>query len=658
MSQLVSQHLRESLDLGKTVEADEGIDRIRSRTRPSELDVPGAGPDDRDVAETRGVDALDMEHSDSPRRHLERRDHLDVKDVSEPAHSQSLCSVGERGSPDELDALTTCSMSRQTRTCPFDKRSRAKPVPASPARAGSRAPATPTVTMTQNALVTHVLVTHVPIYIGDFLRTAHGFGYAFCGEARDTTDEEPRQSLVALDRKADPNSPAVELLPVPDSDPPRRFSFRRPWVWLAAAVLAAAGLSAVRSRWASPDAAPPKAVPLTSLQGIVRFPSLSPDGTYVVFSWNGPRGTTRTSVQQIGVTAPPHRLTSDPANDYSPSWSPDGRTIAFLRRGPDGGKNEVLRIAPLGGPERRVAETQPRLPSFIPASLAWCPDSTCLVVTDTLGADKADALFQISLETSERRQLTHPQGIVGDAGPVLSPDGGVLVFRRSSNPGGDEFYRISLKDGKDSEGDPVRLTSTSSPPRILYAGKPVWIPDSPEILFSAKGGLWRLDVLTGGTPSRLPFVGQDGTAVAVARVPGGGRRLVYARSFADTNVWRIDTARPGARAASPPAAAIAATRQDVCPNLTSDGRRVVFVSDRSGEFEFWVADPDGSIACRATRVPSATGPVATPGCGTSISPRRSPLRWLTTLARSPGASARPATVGRYSSHVSTRRSTS
>ena len=238
------------------------------------------------------------------------------------------------------------------------------------------------------------------------------------------------RSQAALDQEAEPWSPAVELPPVPDPNPPRRLSSRRRWVWFAAAVvLVAAGLYAVQRRWASPDAAPPRAVPLTSLPGVVRSPSLSPDGTYVVFNWNGPRkDNPDLYVQQIGVTAPPFRLTSDPANDYSPSWSPDGRTIAFLRRVPGGGKSEVWRIAPLGGPERKVAEIQPRLPSFRPASLVWCPDSTCLLVTDTLGADKPDVLFQISLETGERRQLTHPQRLGSDADPAISPDGACLSF--------------------------------------------------------------------------------------------------------------------------------------------------------------------------------------------------------------------------------------
>jgi dipeptidyl aminopeptidase/acylaminoacyl peptidase len=217
-------------------------------------------------------------------------------------------------------------------------------------------------------------------------------------------------------------------------------------------------------------------------------------------------------------------------------------------------------------------------------------------------------LFQISLETGERRQLTHPQGRVRDAGPAVSPDGSLLVFRRDAAPGPGEFYRLSLKDGKDSEGDPVRLTSP-----MFWPSKAVWIPDSRDILFSARGGLFRLDALTGGTPSRLPFVDQDGPAGSsswgspvVSRVPGG-RRLVYVRTSVDRNVWRVDTARPGTPAASPPAAAIASTRLDMGPNLTADGRRLVFVSDRSGEPELWVADPDGSNAFQLTSIAIAPG---------------------------------------------------
>ena len=430
----------------------------------------------------------------------------------------------------------------------------------------------------------------------------------FTGQSRNLASsvvrfpQAPMRSQLATERRSAPYSPTVEPLAVGGSDLSRRRWSRWYWLWFAGAtVLVAAGVSVLQWRRAPADATPPRALPLTALPGIVRGPSLSPDGTYVVFSWNGPqRDNTDLYVQQIGVTAPPYRLTSDPANDYSPSWSPDGRTIAFLRRGPDG-TSAVLRIAPLGGPERKVAEIQPRLASFRPVTIAWCPDSSCLLVTDTLGADQPDGLIRIAVETGERRQLTDPRGLVRDADPAISPDGRSLIFRRDTTPGSGEFYRVSLSDAGDAAGDPVRLTST------LNAGKPVWIPDSREILFSGRGGLWILDAFAGGTPRRLPFVGQDGANAVLSRLPGGGRRLVYARSFGDTNVWRVDTARPGAPAASPPGPAISSTRGDLTPILTPDGRRAVFLSDRSGELEFWVGDPDGSNAFQLTSMAITPG---------------------------------------------------
>ena len=43
------------------------------------------------------------------------------------------------------------------------------------------------------------------------------------------------------------------------------------------------------------------------------------------------------------------------------------------------------------------------------------------------------------------------------------------------------------------------------------------MPDSREILFAMRGGLWKLDALQGGSPTRLPFVGQDGHYPVVSR---------------------------------------------------------------------------------------------------------------------------------------------
>ena len=70
--------------------------------------------------------------------------------------------------------------------------------------------------------------------------------------------------------------------------------------------------------------------------------------TYVVFTWTGEKqNNPDLYVQQIGAGGP-QRLTTDPANDYNPSWSPDGQTIAFLRTTSTPGRSEVWLTALLG----------------------------------------------------------------------------------------------------------------------------------------------------------------------------------------------------------------------------------------------------------------------------------------------------------------------
>src|SRR6185503_7442703 len=99
----------------------------------------------------------------------------------------------------------------------------------------------------------------------------------------------------------------------------------------------------------------------------------------------------------------------------------------------------------------------------------------------------------------ERRQLTYPRPpAAGDAHPAVSHDGRWLVFRRNpSGIFGGELYRLPLKKGLIAAGEPTRLT-----PATLAAEYPTWMPDSKEILFSTKGNLWRMNVLSQGTPAR------------------------------------------------------------------------------------------------------------------------------------------------------------
>src|SRR5207247_1629952 len=219
--------------------------------------------------------------------------------------------------------------------------------------------------------------------------------------------------------------------------------------------------------WRGPQRVEPlRAVALTTFPGAELYPSLSPDGNQVAFTWTGPKQDNQDIYVQMIGSGSPLRLTTDPRADYNPVWSPDGRWIAFLRgesSSLQSGRSELRLIPPLGGPDRKLAEIRiPETAVLLPQFVAWCPDSNCLVVTDSQGEGKPNALFVVSLETGEKRQLTSPQPpVLGDNDPAVSPDGRSLVFRRTAAWAAGELCRRPAENGLTAGGQPGRLTSAA-----------------------------------------------------------------------------------------------------------------------------------------------------------------------------------------------------
>jgi serine/threonine protein kinase len=73
----------------------------------------------------------------------------------------------------------------------------------------------------------------------------------------------------------------------------------------------------------------PRTVPLTSYVGTECCASFSPDGNQVAFEWDGPRQDNADIYVKLIGTENAVRLTTDPADDISPAWSPDGRYNSF-----------------------------------------------------------------------------------------------------------------------------------------------------------------------------------------------------------------------------------------------------------------------------------------------------------------------------------------
>jgi serine/threonine protein kinase len=151
----------------------------------------------------------------------------------------------------------------------------------------------------------------------------------------------------------------------------------QPRIWGRAAAVSTLVVAAGLAVWflRGPKVPPDEtlhAVPLTTYPGTQDWPSFSPDGNQLAFAWDGEKQDNfDIYVKGIGPE-PPLRVTHDPAADMAPAWSPDGKTIAFLRASRPGTSSVVL-VSPLGGPERVVGEVI----RFEPMNqgLGWSPDA-------------------------------------------------------------------------------------------------------------------------------------------------------------------------------------------------------------------------------------------------------------------------------------------
>ncbi len=308
-------------------------------------------------------------------------------------------------------------------------------------------------------------------------------------------------------------------------------------IWLAAVTgLALVGALVAWFRWPAATVSRPDltAVALTTYPGIADFPTFSPTGSQVAFMWNGPAQDNFDVYVKVVGAEPPLRLTTDPAADYSPAWSSDGRAIAFLRD-ISGGRLAVMLVAPIGGPERKVAEVSSRFAAL--GALAWAPDGKSLAMPDR-DAQGSDGIVLVSVDTGDKRRLTSPPVASShDYAPAFSPDGRTLAFVRAKQRGAD-VLALPLSSGLAPEGEAKLLMSHS----YLFFGL-TWTRDGQQVLVvpgigTKSGGLWKVAADGSGRREHMPFAGDE---VANPSVSRQASRFAYVHgAVEDRNIWQLD----------------------------------------------------------------------------------------------------------------------
>ncbi len=396
--------------------------------------------------------------------------------------------------------------------------------------------------------------------------------------------------------------PSIAEPPMAGSEPPDReggdappTAARRRLGWMAAAVLATCVLALYPvAKWLIASGADWLKKDYNQVSPFTAFPfdeydaTFSPDGSEVVYSWTGPREENIDLYIQRIDEASPHRLTTDPGRDEFASWSPDGRWIAFRRN-----LRNVMIVSPLGGNERSLGLADAEF-------VSWVPDGSAVIVPKQHpGLDQYD-LETISLATGERRTVNLAGQPVDGSEPFrFSPDGRYFAYCARSAPGRENEIYMRAVEG----GAPIQITHTG---RVIQGW--TWTPDSREIIFSSNISgpiaLWRIRAAPDAKPELISGTGQDALyPVAATYAPSHLERaatvLIYERWQRVLNLEQRDivTERGGAaRRAGSAHVLFQSTRDDNSPQISPDGKALVFISNRSGFDEIWKGELDQSQA--------------------------------------------------------------
>ncbi len=205
----------------------------------------------------------------------------------------------------------------------------------------------------------------------------------------------------------------------------------------------------------------------------------------------------------------PQTIASSVEPLMSPSWSPDGKKVAYVSFER---KSAAIYVQTLATGERvRVAE----FPG-INGAPAWSPDGTRLALT--LSKDGSPDIYVLNLSTRALTKLTKSFAI--DTEPSWSPDGSSIVFT-SDRGGKPQIYMVPSQGGQEK-----RLTFSGN-----YNARASFSPDGRSlVMVHGNGNDYRiavmdmatrsLNVLTGGRADESPSFAPNGAMILYASKKG------------------------------------------------------------------------------------------------------------------------------------------
>ena len=301
--------------------------------------------------------------------------------------------------------------------------------------------------------------------------------------------------------------------------------------------------------------------------------SWSPDGKDLLFADHYP-GQASSSIYRLkldSLSAAP--LASPPPGwegDMDPAWSPDGRFIAFIRAS-ESAVRDIYLLPASGGELRKLTNDGRDIDS-----ITWSSDSNSVVFSADRGGKFA--LWKVNISGGEPSRL--PVGVEDAYQPAMDRSGKRLAYTQSSALW--SISGIALHGGDHSPAPIVSSTLQDSAPSFssngLHFAFQSWRSGQQEIWIANSQGteIHQLTHMSGsitGSPAWSPNSDQilfdsrptDHSHIFVIAATGGDAKQLTSGDF-----------------------------NDILPRWSATAKCIYFRSNRSGRWQIWKMNADGS----------------------------------------------------------------
>jgi len=290
--------------------------------------------------------------------------------------------------------------------------------------------------------------------------------------------------------------------------------------------------------------------------------------------------------------------------DSGVTFSPNGSQISFFRHDRQAKQSALLISDAVDGKNERVVSTLNSPERFTGEGLSWSPDGRSIAVVATSVDNNHSEILSVRVADGTREKIGGAGwGVVGQLAWLRDQSGLLVTTRENLIARKNQVWFLPYP-----AGEPQKITNNLD----IYQGNSFSVSANGKIAVLRAHLTSEIRVAPGGDTTRSRSVysgvepGYEGVD-GLAWTPDG--RLLYSAYVGDGQaIWQVDGDGQNARQ-------LTSNKADVVDrhlSMTSDGRYIVFHSNRSGSVQIWRANADGTNLKQLTNGSGNSWPALSP----------------------------------------------